>query len=59
MVKGGPEPSEKLIQKVLVTIGRFRFFLFQYQNKSDCFILPGTFRELDEVCSEVPEDSRV
>ena len=37
----------------------FIFILFQYQNKSDRIILPGTFRELDEVCSEVPEDSRV
>ena len=25
----------------------------------DRIIVPGTFRELDEVCSEVPEDSRV
>jgi len=33
--------------------------LFQYQNKSDRIILPGAFCELDEVCSEVPEDSRV
>jgi len=34
-------------------------YLFQYQNKSDSIILPGVFGELDEVCSEVPEDSRV
>jgi len=57
--KGGPEPSEKLIRKVLVPIGRFHFYLFQYQNKADRIILPGTFRGLDEVCSEVTEDSRV
>jgi len=31
--------------------------LFQYRNNSDRIILPGKFRELDEVCSEVPEDS--
>ena len=58
-LKGGPEPSEKLIRKVLVPISGFIFILFQNQNKSDRIILPGTFRELDEVCSEVPEDSRV
>ena len=35
------------------------FSLFQYQKKFDRIFLPGTFHELDEVCSEVPEDSWV
>jgi len=59
-IKGGPEPSEILIRKVLVPKGRFHFnFIPVSKNKSDRLMLPGTFRELDEVCSEVPEDSRV
>jgi len=58
-LKGGPEPSKKIIPKVLSPISHFQFTLFQYQEKSDRIILPGTFLELDKVCSEVPADSRV
>ena len=34
------------------------FFVPAYHGNL-CIILPGAFRELDEECSEVPEDSRV
>jgi len=35
----------------------FVFGLFHYQNKFNRIILPNAFRGLDELCSEVPEDS--
>jgi len=35
----------------------FIFSLFQYQNKSDRIILPGAFRDMEEVYAEVLEDS--
>jgi len=54
-VKGGPEPSKQIIQKVLFPIGRFHFWIKSYQNKSDRIILPGAFRDLHEVFPEVPE----
>jgi len=31
--KGGPEPSEKLIRKVLVPIGRFHFYFIEVPKK--------------------------
>jgi len=39
--------------------GKIRFFLRRNTFFSRKSPLPGTFRELDEVCSGVPEDSRV
>ena len=39
-IKGGPEPSEKIIQNDLVTIGRFLFKFIL----ADHTILPGAFR---------------
>ena len=57
--KGGPEPSKKIIQNDIFMIGWFHFKFILDKNKSDHTILPGAFRDLDEVCTEVPEDSRV
>jgi len=54
-VKGWPEPSKQIIQKVLFG---FIFRLFRYQNKSYRIILPGAFRDLHEDFAEVPEDIR-
>jgi len=52
--KVGSEPSEKLIQKVLSPVS-----FLHYSSTKTNLTLPGTFRELDKVCSEVPEDIRV
>jgi len=46
-------------RKVLVPTGQFHFRFIPVSKKSDRIIQPSTFRKLDEVCAEVPEDSQV
>jgi len=53
-----PEPSEKLIRKLLDRSVSFLFYSSTKTNPTvSCYLVH--FCELEEVCSEVPEDSRV
>jgi len=40
-------------------LGRFHFYIAPVPKQIRPFHLPGIFRELDEVCSEVPVYSQV
>ena len=57
-LKGEPESPEKLILKVLVPIGRFHFYFIPVPKQIRPYHST-TCISWAEVCSEVPEDSRV